>query len=298
MLGEAPGRWSGVGQPKILWHTTETAGLPDYDPDDDNITGEYAPHLTYWPRERLWVQDYPLNRPSESLRRFDDDQVYQIEIICYSQRSITVGRPSRIWVGNLKNEHYADLAKFPIWLSRYVEIPDVWPEKQALSYRQANASGFRFTPSQFFDWHGHLGHQHAPSPNTHWDPGAFDWSKLMAAIAEDDMTHTQARLEIAAGWHAKAGVWMSPGGGESASERLTRLADEVAAGKRTVHNIVSFAPVVAGPHPNEPVPAWVLDRNSAEGSLSGGSSVTQADVNRTIATQVGIHAANPDAHHE
>lgn len=182
MLGEAPGQWSGHGEVKLVVHTTETSGLPDYDPDDDDITGELAPHLTYMPKTREFVQDYRMNRPSESLRTFDDDQVWQLEIACYSQRSITIGRPWRIWVGDLKHHHYEDIATLPIWLSKFVDLKFQWPGRQALSYAEANAPGFRFSADEFWNYGGLLGHQHTPSPNTHWDPGAFNWNLLMEII--------------------------------------------------------------------------------------------------------------------
>ena len=182
MLGMAPGKWSGKGEWKLCLHTTEGSGLSDYDPDDDAITGEYAPHLTYWPAKRKWVQDYRLDRPSESVRTFDDDQLYQVEIICYSQKSKTIGRPWRLWVGNLDDGHLQDIADFTNWLRGYVEIDAVWPEKAALSYAEANADGFRYTSQEFWNFNGILAHQHTPKPNTHWDTGAFRWDKFMSLI--------------------------------------------------------------------------------------------------------------------
>jgi hypothetical protein len=79
------------------------------------------------------------------------------------------------------------------------------------------------------------------------------------------MTPTQARIEIAAGWHSRTGPWMSRDSDETAQERLTRLAQEVVDGKRTVDAILKFAGEPK-PQKSEPVPAWVLDPFAAENS--------------------------------
>lgn len=185
MLGEAEGSWSGKGKWKLCLHTTETEGVPDYDSDNDATTGELAPHLTYYAAKRTWVQDYKLTRPSESLRTYDNDHVFQVEIICYSAKSIADAKASRLYVGNLSENNYLDLVTFTKWLMKYVPIQAVWPGKQATSYAQANAAGFRYSAPAFYNFNGILGHQHVPA-NTHWDPGAFNWKKYIALLKEDE----------------------------------------------------------------------------------------------------------------
>jgi hypothetical protein len=83
--------------------------------------------------------------------------------------------------------------------------------------------------------------------------------RTLIAEVEEPMTKTQARIELAAAWHEKSGVWMTPQPPETAQGRLTRLASEVAAKIRTVDEIVQFAPVKPGPSMSEPIPSWVLD---------------------------------------
>jgi hypothetical protein len=179
MLGKAPGAWSGRGRWKIIWHTTETAGLPSYS------DGAVAPHLTYYPAKRTWTQDYPLTRPAEAIRVYDDDQAIQMEIVCYSAKSVVDAYGGeRIWVGNLTELHYQDLADFALWVSGYIDLPAMWPGRQARSYAQANTVGFRYTETEFLKFGGHLGHQHVPH-NTHWDPGEFNWGLLMNKIGDD-----------------------------------------------------------------------------------------------------------------
>jgi hypothetical protein len=68
----------------------------------------------------------------------------------------------------------------------------VWPGKQALSYTEANAAGFRMSPTEWDSFNGVCGHQHVPE-NTHWDPGAFDWTRL---LLEDEVTTEELIKEI------------------------------------------------------------------------------------------------------
>jgi len=176
----AGGVWNGKGKWKLCLHTTETAGEPGY---NDNY---YAPHLTYLPKTRKWVQHYDLTRPSESLRTYDNWQVFQVEIACYSAKHIADASSSRLWVGELSDTHLNDLADFTKWLQGYVPIPSVWPNKQAFSYGQANASNFRMTETEFRNFGGILAHQHTPYPNTHWDVGGFPWDKYMNLLDTPD----------------------------------------------------------------------------------------------------------------
>ena len=177
--GQGPGKWSGRGEWKLVVHTTEGRGLPDYD------KGKFAPHVTYWPKHRTWTQHFEFNRPAESIKNFDNDQVIQLEIVCYSDKS-KADTFGGLWVANLGDDHLDDIAAFARWVMAHLGIPAKWPGTQALSASQANAPGFRFEVEAFHRFAGLLGHQHTPSPNDHWDPGAFPWQKLMDRLEKED----------------------------------------------------------------------------------------------------------------
>lgn len=179
MDGSGSGEWSGIGEWKLVIHTTETRGVPGYK------DGALAPHITYWPDRRTWTQHSDLRRPAESVRVHDDDQIYQLEIVCYSSKS-TARRVGGLWVGELTDTHLEDIAAFPRWLMEQgLPLQPVWPGRQALSYSESAAAGFRFSPVAFFDFPGILGHQHLPA-NVHWDPGAFDWDRFMQFVGKDN----------------------------------------------------------------------------------------------------------------
>jgi hypothetical protein len=83
---------------------------------------------------------------------------------------------------------------------------------------------------------------------------------VISTITEEQMTPTQVRLEIAAAWHSRTGMWMSRNDDESAQQRLTRLAQEVVDGKRTAEDIVKVAglSLLERPEPISPVLAQIV----------------------------------------
>lgn len=204
MNGVGTGTWNGSGPWKLLLHTTETRGVPGYQ------DGQLAPHITWGPRSGKFYQHFPLTGPSEALSTFDDDMVIQVEMICYSAKNIA-DEVGGLWVGNLTPEQLEQLAGFCRWVMGHLNIPAVWPKKQALSYTAANATGFRMSAEVFKAWSGLLGHQHAPFPNRHWDPGAFPWTRFMPLLQpEDEMTPEQEQRILDAIAGVDEAVWAKP----------------------------------------------------------------------------------------
>jgi hypothetical protein len=188
-------RWSGAkwrgngvaggtftsGPFKIVLHTTETRGIPGYN------YGKSAPHVTYYPRYRRFEQHTEFTHAARALRnesggvQTNRDSVIQLEIVCYSQKSVAdrYASTGAIWVADLTDEHLDDIRDFMLWVSNEYGVQWKWPERQAFNYAQANARGFRMAPSVWDNYNGIAAHQHVPE-NTHWDTGALNWAKLMA----------------------------------------------------------------------------------------------------------------------
>jgi hypothetical protein len=180
--------WLGNGQSggsftsgpfKVVLHTTETAGIPDYS------NGATAPHLTYYARERRWVQHTSFATAARALRnesggvQTNRDSVLQVEIVAYSAESmVDKYGGGRVKVSELTEENLADLREFLYWAHEHFGVALRWPGKRAESYGEANGSGFRMSLSQWEQYDGVCGHQHVPE-NDHWDPGALNWAALM-----------------------------------------------------------------------------------------------------------------------
>lgn len=169
---------------KFVLHTTETEGWPAYS------GGASSPNATYHPRLRQIRQHHSNNRSSRALRdpsgtavRENRDNVFQLEIICYSDKRLgdSVGG---LWVGDLTDTHMRDIAAMMIQLNDELGLP----LQSSVTWREGRTSyygGVRLSGSQFDAYRGILGHVHV-SGNTHWDPGGFRYSKLNPFLEGDD----------------------------------------------------------------------------------------------------------------
>lgn len=182
--GISGGSYLGSPDWKVVIHTTETRGLPGYN------GGRYAPHFTYMPDRGLFIQHTDTNVAARALRnasggnQTNRDHAIQLEVVCYSARGIAI-EYGGTWVGELPPVVYREIAEWIRWVNQHHPIKYVWPGRQALSYAQANASGFRLTGTDWDTFNGICGHQHVDE-NTHWDPGAFDWNALMTELEGEE----------------------------------------------------------------------------------------------------------------
>lgn len=176
---------------KVVLHTTETRGIPGYN------AGRSAPHVTYYPAKRKFYQHTEFTHAARALRNLSGgvqtnrDSALQLEIVCYSQKSVAdkYASSGALWVGDLTKEHLDDIRRLLHWQAIQFEIAWVWPQRQAFSYAQANSTGFRLSGPEFDNYNGILAHQHVPE-NTHWDTGALDWRRLMAIAPEGASMNT------------------------------------------------------------------------------------------------------------
>ena len=172
-----------VSAPKrLIFHTTETEGVPSYG------GGASAPHLTYYVQRRRWVQHSSLDHAARALRNApggvetNRQGSIQVELVCYSDKSVADKKSSRLWVGNLPQYAYDDLAEFAAWcivelgVTNVVRLPRPTPKYGA-------GSPARMTPLEWNVFNGFAGHFEVPE-NTHWDPGAFDFERLVVLVAD------------------------------------------------------------------------------------------------------------------
>jgi hypothetical protein len=172
---------------KFLLHTTETGGWPGYS------AGASAPNATYYPKFRQTRQHFGINRSARALRdpsstavRENRDNVFQLEIICYSDYRLAVERGG-LWVGDLTTSHMRDIAAMILQIHRDWNLP----LQSSVTWREGRQTWYdnvRLTGSQFDAYRGILGHVHA-SGNTHWDPGGFRYSRLKAALDYQLVNH-------------------------------------------------------------------------------------------------------------
>lgn len=189
---------------KLLLHSTETKSWPGYG------GGASAPNATYHPGLRQIRQHYPnlmssraLRDPSGTAVRENRDNVFQLEIIAFSNYSLA-RQYGGLWIGDLTDSHFTDLAQIAKELNQYHRLPlsstVQWKEGQ-----KTYVSGVRLSGPSYDAYRGILAHMHA-SGNTHWDVGGFRYSRLAKKLVaapppegDDEMTPAQAaQLALAA----------------------------------------------------------------------------------------------------
>lgn len=140
-----------AGGRKLVWHTTETTGLPNY--------GGSAPHFTLDPADgRLW-QHIPLNRAARALKAGGPNfwNTVQVELLGFA-------RDTHTW----PDARYERIAK----LARWIEANFGVPRTVAVTFQGNGATPHLPSLAAFRAYEGHIGHQHVPG-NDHWDPGRF-----------------------------------------------------------------------------------------------------------------------------
>ena len=157
----------------LVLHTTETVGMPGFN------NGDTGPHLTYDTRDRTWQQWAEFDRYVGTMKGHSTGhwncQAIQVEILAYSSRDHCP--PNGWWVGELANEHFADLAALYRWLIEmgmvgldlHAEPPGGW--------LYGTQSPFRLTQPQFDLLNGLTAHG-GVGGNTHWDTGVLDLQRI------------------------------------------------------------------------------------------------------------------------
>ncbi|MEU3252876.1 N-acetylmuramoyl-L-alanine amidase [Streptomyces sp. NPDC006997] len=183
----------------ILWHATEGTSLPSYG------GGASAPNFTAKPdfaaRRLVWYQHFDFDTSSRALRNLaggvetNTMNVCQVEIVgtCDPTTHRKWGSTPHLYTPELPSWVVRDLAAFARWAHEQHGVPLT----SGLTFKPYPSSygsnGVRLSASQWLNFKGHCGHQHAPE-NDHGDPGAFPMAAILNAAKgtpqEDDMALT------------------------------------------------------------------------------------------------------------
>ena len=170
------------GPDVLLFHTTETTGLPWYD------GGRGAPNATFDVKRRQVFQHFWNDMSSRALENrvggvdTNHARVWQVEIVGYSDRAIarSIGRDD-LWVGNFTE---ADLE----WIARQLApLVEAFPIPFRLSPRFTRNPVYGLSAPQrmsFDEWRAFSGWTyHAACPeNVHWDSGALNIPHIMVLV--------------------------------------------------------------------------------------------------------------------
>lgn len=180
--GESAGTWAtGPRHPKLVLHTIEGRNA-------DSALNAYKanrswPHATVDPVRRRRIQHVPLNQPARALRNAKGGVetgrasiVIQVEIVGFAGESHTWARDDLDWLGSAVVGPLCRMAGIPIRTSVDFHGEGAGWVLASTSARQ------RLSGPAWLAYEGVLGHQHVPE-NTHWDPGALDIDRVLAAAS-------------------------------------------------------------------------------------------------------------------
>lgn len=169
------GPYDRTNNPKLVWHTWEGHSWAGA----EAAFAPYPPHLAVNPRDRRRCQYVDLDRHAYSLAGSDteDSWVIQIEVAGYAGESHDWPASDLDWLGEAVLAPLVELVPIP---------PDVAPQgfhgADEGIVLASSSSPIRFSSVGAWDaFAGHVGHQHAPAPDEHWDPGRLDVARIIAA---------------------------------------------------------------------------------------------------------------------
>lgn len=177
------GTFTDAGEPKGVLHTTETGSWPGYG------GGQSAPHATIRPLPTVGVevrQHVPFDLAARALRnpaggvQTNRDRAFQFELIGTCDPSYARKYGYYFWP-EADDAVLLDLYRKVIKpVSDAHGVPVTAPEFLAYPASYGN-SRVRMSGARFDAYSGWLGHEHV-AENTHGDPGAFPWARLMGLI--------------------------------------------------------------------------------------------------------------------
>jgi hypothetical protein len=166
-----------TSHPKICLHTTEGSSLAGA----ERAFALYPPHVGV-DFERLHRRQYlPLDRCSFSLRgsESDDEFVVQIEIVGFSTQTPNWSIQKLDWLGREVIAPICRATGCPLTI-----VPAGFHGLGEGIILASTSSPIRFkSEGALRAFSGIMGHQHAPAPDHHWDPGKLNVHRIVQAAA-------------------------------------------------------------------------------------------------------------------
>ncbi|WP_432034699.1 hypothetical protein [Streptomyces antibioticus] len=183
----------------VVLHTTEGRSLPSYG------GGASAPTLTAVPdlaaRKLKWYQHFDIDTSARALVNAPGGVETNTLNVCQVELVGTCDPSTRsAWLGQglVQDEDFvfwpkapgwllAGVAEFLAWMHAQHAVPLAGPAKwPAYPGSYGNGGGQRMTFAQWNGFRGVCGHMHVPE-NTHGDPGAIDFTRLIALAKGTDI---------------------------------------------------------------------------------------------------------------
>ncbi|AKU15737.1 hypothetical protein [Luteipulveratus mongoliensis] len=181
-----------------LAHSTESPNLPGYE------GGATNPNFTIDPYRMARRQHVPANVGSRALRGSVAIAcaAVQVEIVGYCDKATATKRGHMAYyLPDLGEAGLKYLAESLAIIGKACGIPATSSVKWKAYPASAGVdNGIRLSLAAFKSYAGWLGHQHAPDPNFHGDPGALNMTRVLQLMQPKPATQT---LEMSWAAHAR-----------------------------------------------------------------------------------------------
>jgi hypothetical protein len=201
--GTIPVRWRPVDMPSgaadlnaprtVVWHTTETDGVPAY-------TDGFGPHFTIPDDELALYQHVELGQMSTSLRHIGEPETNKICVIQVEQVARSSLNP---WAPKEKAQQVliASLAEFA---EHEFDVPKrrVFPDTLDKGVKWAVTDNPRRDAKKWSKQDGHFTHLEVTAGNTHWDCGSEQLQEIIDGSLSPGLT---SAWQILAVWKTDEG---------------------------------------------------------------------------------------------
>lgn len=163
---------------KLVIHTTESTGRFQPNPSSYGQFGHtFYPHFTL-DRDGLFWQHIPIDRAARALKgstKVETNRARAVQVEC-------IGRSSADPDVILTDDQVDALRQLYVWLDTQVTLARVALPAGKIPGSATTSGPQRLSRDEWEIFSGICGHRHVPD-NEHWDPGAFDLSRLLPPIA-------------------------------------------------------------------------------------------------------------------
>lgn len=250
-LGWDGGLYDDLIRPKLCWHTTEGATLAGA----EKAFRAHPPHLGVDPKTGEKRQYVPLNRHAYALAgsESDDEYVIQVEVVGYARESHTWPEHVLRWLG----QNVVAPVRAAVGVADAVVSHGFRREGGGIVLATAK-SPIRISLAQLRAFSGHLGHQHMPAPDHHWDPGGLPIDRILTysraaapSTLSEELRMIDVVTSVAAGRAAVVvgGTLQEMTGPKTSGSTRDKLQQQINAGKLLAVDLdaVDFAALVDGP---------------------------------------------------
>lgn len=180
---KAGGTYDSTATPKLGWHTWEGTSWSSA----ESAFTRYPPHIGVmppYPGKTAGKRQYvPLDRCAYAFAgsENDDEYIIQVEVAGFAADTYKWSDEVCRWLGEEVVRPIAEATGVPpIIVPAGFHDTRTYRARNPANYLASTRSELRMTADQLRRFSGHVGHQHMPPPDSHWDPGNLPLDRILS----------------------------------------------------------------------------------------------------------------------